>query len=1366
MKKIILVLFVLLSIQKIKAQCWIEVAAGWSHTIAIKSDGTLWAWGKNDLGQLGDGTTTTRLSAVQIGTASNWVKIATGYNHNLALQSNGTLWAWGNNSAGQLGDNSLLPHLAPVQVGLDNNWQALAVGNSHSLAIKNDGTLWSWGDNAQGQLGRLGGNNLVPVQVGSATDWQQVVAGNAHSMAIKQNGTLWVWGGSGNSQLGFGNTLAVSTPQQLGSFTWNSIAAGETHSFGIRNNGTLWAWGNNTSGQLGLPISSMVLTPTQVGTASNWIKISTGLNHSIGMTADFVLHATGDNTYGQLGDNSMTSTSQFTPVCPSCLTTVSVSCGGIHSTSLNSNAELWLWGNNAFGELGTGNMLNQLVPSLTTILWYLDADGDHYYTGQPIANCYNPGLNYVTASGILGGGDFDDTNPGINPGEFSFLTTDTTWKATDTLYPNWQLPTFNDQLWGNALELSTGTFNNQTGAKFIWNNVSASQSNTAYLRKSFYVSNNLCQVLLGAAIDDDMEIYINGNLVVQDTNNLAGPEYVDINVSFYLIPNAVNVIAVKAINTQCCYQGFHLQISNSDSWYLDNDGDFYTVGSAIHQCASPGPNYIKTGILGYNDCNDNNDVIGECNLPSRMVLNGSTDYVTAGNIGTCTDEGSISFIFNWTGQGTYPNVLSTNFQNNGSTIDAGFSFQVYGGGLVAIVSSNGSSYNLHQLIPNGLVPNQNYHIVLTWDKPNNTVTGYTNGIKIFENSNTYWPSTHGNLCMGIGSVSDRNFPGTMDDVSIWDKQVSQEEVYHLLHSDINSNDPYLRAYYSFNTNTIGGPGIVVPNESITTLGLYNGLTVGSFPNTPYFGNVLYMPFNSPPSLSASSTNFCAGQAVTFTAQSGYSAPLSYYKFYVNGINVQTSTSPIFTTSSLNSLDEVYCEEFNNYIYYDTVLQKSNTLVLTDTCLSQGAATCLKFDGLDDYVEISDGGGLANLQSGTIEMWVKWVGTNQDMSACATYGCVMGRQLNNSFSNQVLGLSHPDPAIGKLVWMPYGGCANSLQSNISPGYGWNHIAIVYSNGNHTLYLNGTLVGNAPLVGSISPTQVPLSLGAWIGDGSSYADVLLDEVRIWNVERSAAQIQQYMNCEIFTPQDNLINVYHFNDGFASGNNLSNNTLFSSTNNTNGVLTNFALTGSTSNWVTGSPIVTGNYCEVPVVVVQCFLQGYYAGSGMMNSPINNSGINLNPSLADSLTLSLYDPSTMTMVGTRTSTINPYGYIGCDFPGIAYGSYYLKVNSRNHIETWSAQPVVINNVLTYYDFTNNLNKAYGDNQVELEPGVFGFYCGDINQDDAIDGFDYLLLEPDIVLGNFGYLVTDLNGDGAVDGFDYLKLEANIIAGIGAATP
>ncbi len=156
---------------------WSTVSVNNGSTIAIKSDGTLWGWGFNGSGTLGVGDTTNYSSPVQVGALTNWSKVAiasssSGGGHALAIKTDGTLWAWGVNGSGQIGDSTTTSYSSPVQIGTLTTWAGISAGASFSLAVKTDGTLWAWGSNAQGQLGLSDTTNYSsPVQVGSSTNW-------------------------------------------------------------------------------------------------------------------------------------------------------------------------------------------------------------------------------------------------------------------------------------------------------------------------------------------------------------------------------------------------------------------------------------------------------------------------------------------------------------------------------------------------------------------------------------------------------------------------------------------------------------------------------------------------------------------------------------------------------------------------------------------------------------------------------------------------------------------------------------------------------------------------------------------------------------------------------------------------------------------------------------------------------------------------------------------------------------------------------------------------------------------------------------------------------------------------------------------
>lgn len=170
----------------------------------------------------------------------------------MAIKQNGTLWAWGGNESGQLGDGTTENRWTPVQVGTDMDWAAVvASSGAHTLALKNDGSLWAFGENGIGQLGDgTYQDRLVPTRIGTETDWSRIAAGYEASLALKSDGSLWAWGENASGLYGNGTKQSRSVPVRI-SDGWQSVALGWHSVLGIRSDGSLWAWGENSAGQLG-----------------------------------------------------------------------------------------------------------------------------------------------------------------------------------------------------------------------------------------------------------------------------------------------------------------------------------------------------------------------------------------------------------------------------------------------------------------------------------------------------------------------------------------------------------------------------------------------------------------------------------------------------------------------------------------------------------------------------------------------------------------------------------------------------------------------------------------------------------------------------------------------------------------------------------------------------------------------------------------------------------------------------------------------------------------------------------------------------------------------------------------------------------
>lgn len=332
---------------------WATVSSGDSFTVAIRTDGTLWATGANASGQLGDGSTTNRSSPVQVGTLTNWSKISAGSACCLAIKTDGTLWSWGNGVNGKLGNGSTANISSPVQIGTLTTWTAVSAGGA-SYAISGGG-LYAWGSAQFGMLGNgtTTPNLSSPVQIGTLTNWSIISGGNSGASAIKTDGTLWSWGKGSEGSLGDGTTIQKSSPVQIGTLTnWSNVSVGDGFSFALKNDGTAWAWGSGLNGVLGQSSTTNYSSPIQVTTSTNYTAVSAGLTASAQINNGY-LFTIGNPAGGQLAQQRASNSS---PVVVGLGTDkfIASSGGDAFSIAISQNRNLYGWGQNIFGQLGNG----------------------------------------------------------------------------------------------------------------------------------------------------------------------------------------------------------------------------------------------------------------------------------------------------------------------------------------------------------------------------------------------------------------------------------------------------------------------------------------------------------------------------------------------------------------------------------------------------------------------------------------------------------------------------------------------------------------------------------------------------------------------------------------------------------------------------------------------------------------------------------------------------------------------------------------------------------------------------------------------------------------------------------------------------
>lgn len=367
------------------ATSWALIAGGGQHALATTLNRTLYAWGLGTSGQLGNNSALTTSSPVQVlvpNQVLSWQQISTGGKHSLGIRSDQTLWAWGDSSEGQMGNGTLVGQSYPVQIGA-SRWSAVSAGITSSVAIRSDGTLWAWGGNASGQLGILsltGTSSPVLVSGPAGVSWASVSAGTSHVLGITTLGILYAWGSNSTGQLGTNSTNNTSSPVLVSgpaSTSWSAISAGSQFSLGITSVGRLYAWGAGGTGRLGnLDGVNNQSSPVLVsGPAStSWLAVAAGLAHALGITSVGRLYAWGYNVNGQLGD--LTTVNKSSPVLVSGPATTSwtvISVGSDltgsttnQSYAITSIGRLYAWGNNNYGQLGDNTTVSKSSPILVS----------------------------------------------------------------------------------------------------------------------------------------------------------------------------------------------------------------------------------------------------------------------------------------------------------------------------------------------------------------------------------------------------------------------------------------------------------------------------------------------------------------------------------------------------------------------------------------------------------------------------------------------------------------------------------------------------------------------------------------------------------------------------------------------------------------------------------------------------------------------------------------------------------------------------------------------------------------------------------------------------------------------------------------
>jgi len=519
---------------------WFQVSAGLNHTCAVRTTGTLWCWGDNYNGQVGDGTMTYKLNPTQESTnAADWAYVSVGGNTTCALKTGGSLYCWGENTYGQFGNGTTgYQNLNPTQIGT-SLWIKISNSYNHTCGIKTDGSLFCWGSNQDGELGigsktikkkttpaRVGkaktwtdisvggadsgkscgimggklycwGNNwkaflvggtnkkqLSPFQIGTKKNWTRVDVLEWHQCAINLSGELACWGDNSYGQLGNGKAQSLpGSALSLTALIWTQVQVGDKHTCGLIDTGLLYCWGNNEYGQIGNSIFGEKVSPVQIG-ADSWLKIAGGLYSACAIKSDNTIFCWGKNDYGQLGDG--TKENRKAPVqVGTDIDWGEIAVGGAHACAKKTDNSIWCWGKNKYGQLGIGNNKTKTVPvrAGTNYTWQILTVGrEHTCATRADGTLWCWGYNKY---GQLGIGTTENKNVPTKVGKAI------DWAFVDAgAYHTCAVKTSGALFcWGqnNSGYLGIGTFTNakkptQVGTDMNWSSVSAGYNHTCAVK--------------------------------------------------------------------------------------------------------------------------------------------------------------------------------------------------------------------------------------------------------------------------------------------------------------------------------------------------------------------------------------------------------------------------------------------------------------------------------------------------------------------------------------------------------------------------------------------------------------------------------------------------------------------------------------------------------------------------------------------------------------------------------------------------------------------------------------------------------------------------------------------------------------------
>jgi len=806
MKKTLLLLLITLSYFQTQAQCWKTIASGYNHTVGIKTDGSLWSFGNNTNGQLGNGTTADKNVPSKVGTSNDWKTVTAGWGHTIALKTDGTLWAWGNGNLGQIGNgsNTVKPYNPQQQIGTEKDWQDIAAGAHYTVALKTDGTLWAWGYNEFGQLGDgTTVNKSSPIQIGIANDWQTIATNNNHTVALKKDGSLWAWGSNNYGQLGDATIIQKNAPTQIGTATnWKTIAAGYEHTTAIKTDGTLWVWGSNNNGQLGDGSTTYKTVPTQMGILTSWKTVACGWGNTIAIKTDETLWAWGYNRLGKLGNG--TKVDSHIPIQIGTTNDWSmILCGNGHTIALKKDGRLWSWGNNSQGQLGDGTNTDKNVPTvvacsggllLNTDLSNISCSGSADGSASISVSGGTVPYSYLWSNGAT-----TEKITGLSAGTYSCTVTDaSSLSITNSLDITEPIP-----LIATTTSTNTDCNGNNNGIITIMATGGTAVYQYAISNLAFQSSNVFTGLSAGTYVVNikDSNGCISSNTIVITTNTTPPPTVASQTFNTNAIVSSLQAVGSNIQWYNAITGGIVLDVSvalQTGKYYASQtingcESSRTAVDVTVTPVSANEP-IPTSGLLAYysftgnaNDTsgNGNNGIATDVTLTSNRFGMSNSAYSFNG-----TSSNIESDIANYPLKGGSRTITGW-FKADAPTVSHESDFCILNYGNISDpnywfkISLYSKGYLDMQFDSKTFSSQENYFnnewtfFTMTFDEKNNTYSLYINGVYKMGGVASLYTNGFDNFFRIGRNKLNNYFEGAIDDIGVWSRVLTQEEITSL-----------------------------------------------------------------------------------------------------------------------------------------------------------------------------------------------------------------------------------------------------------------------------------------------------------------------------------------------------------------------------------------------------------------------------------------------------------------------------------------------------------------------------------------------------------------------------------------------------------